>query len=178
MAPTGLRDRLIGILTRDDATYTAVRDDPAATRQALLIAGGTILLVGTISRWDRPLVWQLVGPFLSLLGWLVGTWLVYLVGTRLLAAPAPAEDDWIPLLRLRGWTQLSSLATLLRLVPTIGFLLSGVASLYGLVLDITAIKVALGISTGRAIATSVLAAIPDLALFGLILFTFKDWGWA
>jgi hypothetical protein len=177
MAPTGLWDRLIGILTRDDATYAAVMRDPAATRQALLIVGGTIL-VGTVSRWGSPLVWQLVGPFLSLLGWLVGTWLTYLIGTRLLQAPAPKDEDWIPLLRLRGWTQITSLATLLRLIPTVGFLLSGVASFYGLVLDIKAIKTALGVSTGRAIATSMLAGIPGLATFGVILFTFKGWGWA
>jgi hypothetical protein len=177
VAPTGLLNRLAGILNFDEATYAAVKDDSAATRQALLIVGGTIL-VGTVSRRDAPLTWQLLGPFLSLLAWLFGTWLTYLIGTRLLAAPAPAEDDWIPLLRLLGWTQISSLGGLLRLVPIFGVLLSGLASLYGLLLDITAIKVALGVSTKRALATSALVCIPEIALFGSIYLTFRSWGWA
>jgi hypothetical protein len=177
VAPTGLRDRLLGILNFDDATYDAVKIDPAATGQALLIVGGTIL-VGTVSRRDDPLMWQLLGPILSLLAWLFGTGLTYLIGTRLVAAPAPSEDDWLPLLRLLGWTQISSLGGLLRLVPTFGVLLSGLASLYGLLLDITAIKTALGVSTKRALATSALVSIPEIALFGAIYLTLRSWGWA
>src|SRR5689334_12195666 len=176
LAPTGLRDRVIGVLTRDDATYRATKDDPAATRQALLIVGGTIL-AGVIARRDDALIWQLVGPLVGVLVWLVATWLTYLIGTRLLESPAP-DDDWIPLLRLRGWTQLTGFATLLRPLPIIGPLLYYPLTLWGLVLLITATKIGLGIGTGRAIAINLLVGIPELALLGLILFTVKGRGWA
>jgi hypothetical protein len=166
-------DRVIGVVTLDDPTYRAVKRDPAATRQALLLIGLTTLL-GTVARFDDPLPWQIVAPLLVVAGWFLSAWLTVRIGTRLLGAP---DGDAAELFRLLGYTSVTGIGSALRPLPIIGPLLNYPLMAWGLVLEVKATKVGLEFRTGRAIATYLLAELLGTALFlsVYLLFRFRDW---
>jgi hypothetical protein len=160
----------------DDRAYDAVRRDPGATRQALILVV-LVTVVNGVNRLDDPVVWQIISPFLSVLYWTVEAWLVFLIGTRLLGASAP-DGDWVQLLRLSGFAQVTTVLSVLEPVEVIGPVLSYASLLWWLVLAVKAVKLVLAVRTGRAIATGFLAEIPTIALLGAVYVTFRHWGLA
>ena len=167
-------NRVIGILMLDDPTYQAVKRDPVATRQALLLIGLTTLL-GAVARFVHPLPWQLVAPLLAVAGWVLSTWLTVLIGTHLLGAP---DGDAEELFRLLGYTAPTGIGSALRPLPVVGPLIYYPLLVWGPVLEIKATKVGLEIRTGRAIATYLLTETIGLALFLSVYFLFRSRDWA
>jgi hypothetical protein len=165
---------LIGVITLDDPTYRAIKRDPAATQQALLLIGITTLL-GTVARFEAPLPWQLVAPLLAVAGWVLSAWLTVLIGTHLLGAP---DGDAPELFRLLGYTAPTGVGSALRPLPVIGPLIYYPLMAWGLVLEVKSTKVGLEVRTGRAIATYVLAESIGLAIFLPTYFLFRSLGWA
>ena len=165
---------MIGVFTLDDPTYRAVKRDPAATRQALLLIGITTLL-GTLARFDDPLPWQLVAPLLVVAGWFLRAWLTARIGTRLLGGP---DGDAPELFRLLGYTSATCIGSALRPLPVIGTLLYYPLMAWGLVLEVKATKVGLEVRTGRAIAVYLLAELLGTALFLSVYFLFRSTDWA
>jgi hypothetical protein len=160
----------------DERAYDAVRHDPRATRQALILVV-LVTVVNGVTRLNDPVVWQVISPFLGVLYWIVEAWLVFMIGTRLLGASVP-DGDWVQLLRLSGFAQITTVLSVLRPVEVIGPVLYYASLLWWLVLAVKAVKLVLAIRTGRAIATGILAEIPTVALLVAIFFTFRHWGLA
>ena len=158
----------------DERAYDAVRHDPRATRQALILVV-LVTVVNGITRVDRPVVWQLVSPVMNVMFWVISAWLLFLIGTRLLDAPAP-DGDWVQLLRLTGFVQITSVVNVLKPVDVVGpvhFVLYNAAVLWGLVLAVKAAKLVLDVGTGRAIAASLLICIPLGAIAPPIYLTLR-----
>jgi hypothetical protein len=171
-----LLDRLAGILTLDDQAYETIRHDPRATRQALILVVLVDLALAA-TQLDRPLLWQVASQLLGVLFWVLGAWLLFGIGTRLLNAPAP-DGDWLQLVRLSGFVQITFLVDVLQPVEVIGPVLSFLALVWGFVLTVKAVKLVLAIGTGRAIAASCLVCIPLIATALPVYFTFRHWGLA
>ena len=149
---------MIGIVTLDEATYRAIKTDPGATRQALVIIG-LATLAGIASRFDSPVPWQIASLALGLVGWVISAWLTVLIGTHLLGAP---DGDVQELFRLRAYTAPTGIGGVLRAIPVIGPLLYYSLTFWGVVLLVKATKVGLEIRTGRAITASLLATRLEL----------------
>jgi hypothetical protein len=156
-------ERAMGILQLDDATYESIEHDTSATTQAAIIvvlagiAGG----IGAV----RDSGWSLIAsPIGALIGWAVASFFIFFVGTRLIPS-GQTEADLGQVLRLYGFASVPSIANVLGFIPVIGAIVGLIAAIWGIVCAVKAIKHALEMSTGRAIATGILAAI----VAGLVL---------
>jgi hypothetical protein len=153
--PTTPLGRIVGILTLDTRAYDAVRFDPRATSEAMLIVFVTGL-VASISHLDEPRFWQAAGPLVGPVLLPLEAWATAKIGTRLLGGSA-SDDTWVQFLRLGGFANITTLfVSLLRPIEVVDPL-SGVLDwgsfAWNALIWIKAIKLVLAVSTGRAVAT-------------------------
>ena len=164
-------ERAMGVLQLDDATYESIEHDANATTQAAIVVVVVGLATG-IGGIRDSVANILLGPIGQIISWAIVSALVYFVGTKMIPSGS-TEADLGQVLRLMGYASVPAAANILGFIPYLGALIGFVAAIWGLVCTIKAIKHALEMSTGRAIATgiiaSLLAAIP-LALIGLGVF--------
>lgn len=147
----------MGVLQLDDATYESIEHDQSATTQAaiVVIAAGIATGIGAITdEWYSIFV----SPVASLIGWVVGAYFVYLVGTKVIPSAA-TEADLGQVLRLMGFAAVTGIANIVGFIPVVGWIVALVAGIWGLVVTVKAIMHALEMSVGRAIATAILAWI-------------------
>jgi len=171
-------ERAMGVLQLDDATYESIEHDTNATTQAAIVVAVAGLAGGIGAIRDSG--WGLIAsPIGALIGWAVASFFIYFVGTRLIPS-AQTEADLGQVLRLYGYASVPGIANVLGFIPVVGGIVGIIAAIWGIVCAVKAIKHALEMSTGRAIATGILAAIVAGlvlaiigAIFGVTLFAFS-----
>ena len=98
----------------------------------------------------------LAGVVSALVGWLMWTWLTYLIGTRLLPGAA-TRADWGELLRTTGFASAPGILRVLAVIPLLGWLVYFVVAVWMLVAYVIAVRQALDYtSTWRAAVVSLL----------------------
>jgi hypothetical protein len=156
---TSLLRRMIGAAQLDVATYEEVENDESATAQAALVVGIVAVAgaLGAIGQGGAGIFGAVVGSFLA---WFVWSGVTYLVGDKLLGGTA----TWWELLRTLGFAQSPAVLNLAAGISGIGPVVSGVVAIWTLVTGIVAIRQALDVSTGRAIATAILSWIAMIVM--------------
>ncbi len=155
-------DRAIGIVKLDDATYESIEHDQSATTQAAIVVG-IAAVAGGIGALDEGFSGLIGGILVGIIGWFVISACVYFAGTKLIPS-ATTEADLGQVLRLIGFAQVVGVANVLGFIPVIGSIVGLVALIWGIVVTVKAIKHALEMSTGRAIATAILAWVVFLVV--------------
>lgn len=166
-ANRGLVDRIVGAARLDDAVYEEVENDRGATGQAALVVILTSLAAGIGSIGELG-----IGGFIgitlgALLGWAVYAWLAYFIGTRLLAGPQTVAD-WGELARALGFAQSPRFLLILGIVPVLGALVALAVVIWMLITTVIALRSALDFSTGRAIATGLIALLAQVIIVGIV----------
>ena len=158
-----LVERMMGAARLDVATYEEVEKDTNATSQAAIVVvlAAVATGIGSLGDGAAGLFGGIIG---GILGWVIFAAAAYFVGTRLLAASA-TEADMGQLLRTVGFAYTPSLLRVLGFIPVLGWILWLVAGIWVIVTTVIALRQALEMSTGRAIATGIIAAI----LNGIVL---------
>ena len=164
----------------DATVYEEVERDLSATNQAatvvimVAVANGisgllgvmlTAALAGTSGiGWSIFVV--LLGMVLSVVGWVIWSYLTYWVGTTVFKGTATPGE----LLRTLGFATTPNLLGIVSFIPCLG----GVAALAGMiwtiVAGVVAVRQALDIDTGKAIITVILSAIPLMLFWGFVVF--------
>ncbi len=152
-----LVERMIGAARLDVHTYEAVERDRSATTSALIVVV-LAALAGGIGGLADGIDGLIVGIIDSVLGWAVFAGLVYVVGTRLLAT-SHTSSSWGEILRTTGFAYTPNLLLLFGFIPILGGLIAIVALVWFLATSVVAIRQALEMSTGRAIATAIVALL-------------------
>lgn len=168
-ATTPFIGRVIGaaMLRRD--VYEEVEHDRGATRQAALVVLASSLAAGVGSITEDGVI-GLVGLTIgSLAGWALYAFFTYWIGTRILAT-GETSADWGEVARTLGFASAPRLIILVGLVPVLYGPAAVIAGIWVLVTTVVALKAALEMGTGRAIATALLGTIPYLVVFGAIGF--------
>lgn len=148
--------RLTGAAMLDVRIYEEVEADGRAMGQAVLVVVLSGLAAGV-----APAVavrgWGLLAGVASALGgWLIWTWLTYMIGTRLLPAPS-THADWGQLLRTTGFASAPGVLRVLAVVPLVGWLVYLVVAVWMLVTYVIAVRQSLDYaSTWRAAGVSLL----------------------
>ncbi len=144
-------DRMRGAATFHLPTYEAVEHDTSATGQAAVVVAlaAVASAVGNAWRGGPGITVALVG---YLAGWALWSGITYVIGTRLFRGTA----TWGELLRTLGFAQAPGVLLVLAIVPILGGLVKLVVSLWLLATGIVAIRQALDVPTGKAIATALL----------------------
>jgi hypothetical protein len=142
-------DRMIGAAKLDVSVYEEVEADHSATGQA---AGVVALaaIASAIGSWgDDNAIGGLIG---ALVGWAVWAAVTYFIGAVIFKGTA----TWGELLRTLGFAQAPGLLFIVGLIPILGALARLVIFIWILVAGIIAIRQALDISTGKAVAVAML----------------------
>lgn len=157
-------NRAVGAAKLDLTVYEEVEADSTATTQA-----GGIVLISAVAQAigaSEAGVANMIGTLLgAVLGWLIWSGVTYLIGAKGFSGTA----TWGELLRTLGFAQSPGVFYVLGVIPGIGGLLRFVIAIWILVAGIIAIRQALDISTGKAIAVAVLgwlALVLPALLFG------------
>jgi hypothetical protein len=163
-----LVERMIGAARLDSATYEAVEHDTSATVQAAIVVVLAALAGGIGSLGDNNAGKAFISGIIGgLIGWVAFAAAAYFVGTRILSA-AGTEADLGQLLRVLGFAQVPSLITVLGFIPVLGAILGLIAFVWIILTTITALKAALEMETGRAIATAILAIIAEVIVLVIV----------
>src|SRR5687768_9766095 len=93
-------DRAMGVLQLNDSTYEEIEHDTAATTQAAIVVA-VVAVAGAIGGLSDGGSGFIYGLFSAFIWWLVGSAVIYFVGTRILAS-AETEADLGQVLRLVG----------------------------------------------------------------------------
>lgn len=169
-ASGGIVDRMIGAARLDPATFESVEADDSATSQAMIVV---ILaaIAGAIGALGDASIGRIIGGALTaILGWAVFSFIAHWVGTNMLASPATSATQG-QVLRTLGFAYTPSILQVFAFIPVLGWILAVIGGLWFLVAAIVALRHALEVSTGRAIAIALVSLIPYLivaAIIGLI----------
>lgn len=167
-AATGsMVERMVGAARLDAHTYEEVERDTGATGQAALVVVLAAIAAGIGAIGQDGGIGFIAGIIYGLIGWAVFAGFVYFIGTRLLAGAATSAT-WGELLRTLGFARTVSLLAVFGFIPLLGWVAVLVAFFWYLAAAAVAIRQALEISTGRAIAVGVVALILQLIVTAII----------
>ena len=157
-------ERLLGALRLDSAVFDEIEHDRGSLGQAAAVValGGAATALGAGAGLGGA-----VGAVLgALLGWAVAVGFVWLVGVFVLKH----TSDYPELLRTLGFASAPQMLLVLRGVAFLGPLIGVAAFLWGIAAWVVAVRQALDVGTGRAVAVCVIAVLVyGACMFGLIV---------
>jgi hypothetical protein len=175
-APTSssVVERMIRAAKLDVHLYEEVEKDETATLQALLVvilasisSGiGSAVSIAMLGGEPSLILASLIsGLILSLFGWLVWSFITYIIGTKVFGGIATYGE----LLRTIGFSDAPGLLLVFSFIPLLGGVISFLIGIWGLVAMAIAVRQALDFSTTNAILTCIVGFIAYI-VFEFILF--------
>ncbi len=171
---TSIVERMVRAARLDSTLYDEVETDETATLQALFIVViasvssgiGSAVSVAMLGVNLSIIIASLVsGLVLSLVGWLIWSFITYIIGTKIFGGIATYGE----LLRTIGFSDAPGILLIFSFIPFLGGLISFVIGIWGLVAMAIAVRQALDFSTSKAILTCIVGFIAYMA-FELIIF--------
>jgi hypothetical protein len=163
-------ERVIGAIRLDPATYEEVEHDTGATWQAALVVAVAAIFSGVGSSGGQPRG-LLGGVLAAVIFWAIFALFAYVVGAYLLRGPQTSAT-FGEVLRALGFSYAPSLIAILGLIPGIGFLFAFIAAVWSLIASVIALRQALEVSTGRAVAVVVVAFLAMFVVLAVIVAIF------
>jgi hypothetical protein len=166
-----LIDRMVRIAKLDVATFEEIEHDVTATQQALTVVVLAAVASGIGAIASDGVAGVVFAPIAAILGWLLFSYVSHFVGTKMIPGP---ETDATPqeLMRTIGFAQTPGLLAVFGVIPILGALIGFAGAILGLIAAIIALKVALEVSTGRAIAIGLISAIISGLAIAMLLLPF------
>jgi hypothetical protein len=165
-----LTGRMIGAMQADVKTFTEIEADPSAMGQAVtvIVIAGVASLIGNF--FPAGVVAGVLGLIASLLGYALFSFLVFIIGTKLMPEPT-TKADFSEAFRVIGFAASPGVFNVLAIIPFLGPLISLLVGIWGLVIAVVAVREVLDYSnTGRAIIVCLIAAVVCwVVLFILLL---------
>ncbi|MFN8594018.1 MAG: YIP1 family protein [Thermomicrobiales bacterium] len=184
-------DRIVGVATLQRPVYDAIARDSEATGQAWLIvillglANGIALITTTLTdpfpgvsgdiaaetesmvimfdTTERRILAFGLGILAAIISWYLTSWLLRLIGTWMSTA-SRSDLNSEEMRRLVAWGYSPSLATFLTPIPLVGPFLAVIGSIWALVTGVMVVRVAFGVSIGRAILIEIVTALALVVL--------------
>ena len=151
-------DRLIGAARLDSSVYEEVEHDRDATGQAAIVIVAGAIAAGIAGLGNEGVAGLVLGIVLGLAGWAIYAWLTYFIGTKILAG-SETSADWGELARTLGFANTPGILLVLGIVSAVSGLVLAIVGIWTLVTTVVAVRAALDIGTGRAIAVAVIGWI-------------------
>ncbi len=159
-------NRMIRASKLEVLLYEEVEADITATQQALqvvvlvAVASG----IGQAGSGRNVIAQILFGLVTALLGWAVWSYVMYLVGTRLMGGTATYGE----LLRTLGFAESPGVLFILGIIPGVGGLIRAIAGIWVLVTSFIAIRQALDIDNGKTAVTIVIGIVALIVVYTII----------
>jgi hypothetical protein len=164
-----LTGRIAGAMKADVATLTEIENDPNAMGQALtvIVIAGIASLIGNIIR--AGIGAGIFGLVSSIVGYLLFSLFVYLIGVKVMPEPA-TKADFNETFRVLGFAAAPGIFNVLAIIPILGVFISFVIWIWSLVIGVVAIREVLDYSnTGRAIIVAVIAWLVCMIVYFVVL---------
>lgn len=165
-----LTDRMIRAAKLDASLYEEVEADRGALGQAMgvVIFSSVAAGIGTISTSG---LWGIItGTVIALVGWYIWAWLIYLIGTKLLAGPDTQSDPG-EVLRTIGFSASPGILRVLGIIPGLRGIVFTIAGIWMLVAMVVAVRQALDFrSTGWAVAVCVFGWWVQVLFFAIAFY--------
>lgn len=161
-----LPGRMIRAARLEGELYREVAVDPLAMRQAILVvlaAGLLSGLGGVTGGFEVVLTSVMLAPF----GWLITSFLAYVIGRRVLGVPGANLEA---LARALGFAHAPALIGVLAVIPTVGLGIALILICWRIAAMTIAIRASLGVGTGPAAMILVLSMVT----LGVVAFS-VDW---
>jgi len=158
-------ERVLGALRLDGNTFEEIEHDPTALGQSagVVALAGVAAAIGAAGQGGGGAIGAALG---SLLGWLVSTGFIWVVGVYFMQH----TSDYKELLRTLGFASAPQWLLVLRGIPALGTLIALGVWLWGLAAFVVAVRQALDVDTGQAIWVCILAVVLNVAcIAGLAL---------
>ena len=166
-------DRIIRASKLDVNLYEEVEADKSALTQAMGVVVLSSLAAGLGSITSGGPTGVVMGTILALIGWLIWSYLTYIMGTKLLSTPE-TKADYGELLRTIGFSSSPGLIRILGIIPGLRGIVFLVAGIWMLVAMIIAVRQALDYqSTFRAVGVCIIGWIVQGIVLGIFFATFK-----
>ncbi len=173
-ASTSIVKRMIRAARLDSTLYDEVENDETATLQALFIVViasissgiGSAASIAMLGVEPSIIIASLIsGLILSLVGWLIWSFITYIIGTKVFGGIATYGE----LLRTIGFSDAPGILLIFSFIPFLGGVISFVIGIWGLAAMAIAVRQALDFSTVNAILTCIVGFIAYM-LFEFMLF--------
>jgi len=154
-----LAGRMIGAMQADVKTFEEIEADPNAMTQAItvIVIAAVASLIGNFFR--NGIGGGVAGLIGSLVGYALFSFLVFVIGTKLMPEPT-TKADFNETFRTIGFAAAPGVFSVLAIVPFLGPLIAFVIGLWSLVIGVIAVRQVLDYSnTGRAIIVCLIAAV-------------------
>ncbi len=136
------QDRVIGAMRLQPSTFEDVEHDQTATSQAAMVVTG-VAIAGIIASIRYITVMSAISlVVLQLIGWVIASFVVLLVGTKLFPGKN-TQADLGQMLRTMGFAQSAGLFNVLGIIPLLGWLIQFVVGIWVLVAMVIAVRQAL-----------------------------------
>lgn len=146
---SSFQNRVIGALRLQAATFEEVEHDATATSQAaMIVIGGAIssalasLAYFSLMGFGVFATTALIGVIIRPIMWVVGSYVLLIVGTKLMPGKN-TQADLGQLLRCTGFAAAPMLGGILGIIPFLGILISLILGLWSIAATVIAVKAAL-----------------------------------
>lgn len=161
-------NRMIRAAKLDVSLYEEVEKDTTATNQALLVVVIASICAGIGQAIAGGTVIGLVtGLVTALVGWLIWSFITYIIGTRVFKGPN-TEASYGQLLRCIGFSNSPNVLSIFAFIPALGPVIVFIAAIWSLVAMVIAVRQGLDFSTGRAIATCIVGFIVLIVIMTVV----------
>ena len=162
-------DRIVRAAKLDAALYEEVEADPSLTKEAALVVVLASLAAGIAGFGNAGVVGLFAITIGNIIGWLIWSGVIFLIGTKLLPEPQ-TEADFGQLLRTLGFAAAPRIAAILALIRPLAAIVALVVTAWGIAAMIVAIRQALDYeSTGRAAAVCLIGFVAQFLVLAPIL---------
>lgn len=137
-----LQDRVIGAMRLQATTFEEVEHDASATPQAAMVVVAVAVSATLASFSSLGIGGALAMVVFQLLGWVIGSYVVLMVGTKIFPGKN-TEADLGQMLRTMGFAQSPGIFNLLTGIPVLGWLVWAVIQIWVIIGMVIAVRQAL-----------------------------------
>jgi len=162
-----LINRMIRAARLDAKLYEEVEADKTALTQSILVVILSSLAAGVGSIVQAGFFGIITGTIAALIGWLIWSYLAYIIGTKLLPVPE-TRADYGELLRTIGFSSSPGLIRILGIIPFLFKLTFIIAAIWAFIAMVIAVRQALDYkSTFRAVGVCIIGWIIQMIVLAI-----------
>ena len=162
-------DRVVGAMKLDPNAFEDVERDPTAIGQSVGVIMLAAVAYGIGNLYYGGFRGILYGACTSVIGFLVWSLIVWVVGTKVMPEPN-TKADFAETFRVLGFSAAPGLASVITFIPILGWLLMLLIWLWQIAAMVIAVRQVLDYSTtGKAIVVVIVGWIVNIILTVLIL---------
>ncbi|HET7217559.1 MAG TPA: YIP1 family protein [Vicinamibacterales bacterium] len=162
-------DRVVGAMKLDENAFEDVERDPTAMGQAVGVIVLAAVAAGIGNIYWGGLSGIVSGALMSIISFLIWSAIVWLVGTKVMPEPT-TNADFPQTFRTLGFAASPGLASVITIIPILGWLLLFLIWLWQIAAMVVAVKAVLDYSTvGKAVVVVLIGFVVNIVVTLLIL---------